>query len=107
MKNGQQVRRSDQAGTFLLFPHRLYTHRSRIWGKGGGGGVTLFLGERTCSLGYWLGKKLSRRNRIERVARYLSTRSKAICFQLGGSTTEARCSQLCYYFPTEAKTLYQ
>lgn len=42
MKNGQQVRRSDQAGTFLLFPHRLYTHRSRIWGKGGGGGSLCF-----------------------------------------------------------------
>jgi hypothetical protein len=29
--------------------------------------------------GYWLGKKFSRRNRTEWVARYLSTRSIAIC----------------------------
>jgi hypothetical protein len=29
--------------------------------------------------GYWLGKKFSRRNRTEWAARYLSTRSIAIC----------------------------
>jgi hypothetical protein len=29
--------------------------------------------------GYWLGKKFSRRNRTEWFARYLSTRSIAIC----------------------------
>jgi hypothetical protein len=29
--------------------------------------------------GYWLGKKFSRRNRTEWVARYLSTRSVVIC----------------------------
>jgi hypothetical protein len=33
--------------------------------------------------GYWLGKKFSRKNRTEWVAMYLSTRSIAICFQLG------------------------
>jgi hypothetical protein len=30
--------------------------------------------------GYWLGKKLSRRNRTEWVARYLFTRFIATCF---------------------------
>jgi hypothetical protein len=30
-------------------------------------------------VGYWVAKKFNRRNRIGRVARYLSTRSIAIC----------------------------
>jgi hypothetical protein len=70
----------DQAVKFLLFPGRFYAHRSRIWG-GGWRRIALFLGEHTCSqkAGYWLGKKFSRRNRTEWVARYLSARSITIC----------------------------
>jgi hypothetical protein len=49
--------------------------------------------------GYWLGKKFSRRNRTERVARHLSTRSIAIFFLTGGSTFPQR-SQL---FPQKSQ----
>ena len=69
MKNEQQVKKPDQAGKFLFFSHRLYIHRSRIWGKGG---VMFdrFVSGRT---GYWLVKKFSRKKKTEWVARYLST----------------------------------
>ena len=66
--------------TNFVFPRQvLYPNRSRIWG-GEWHRFTLYLVERTCSQSrIWLGKKFSRRNRTEWVARYLSTRSIAIC----------------------------
>ena len=90
-KNGQQVRRSDQADKFLFFPHRLYTHRSK---KGDGGGllrlwaIHLFPGT-----GYWLGKQFSRKIRTEWVIRHLSTRFIAICSLLTSGSMSI-CTQL-------------
>jgi hypothetical protein len=51
-----------------------YGVREVVGGHFVSGGMHLFP-----KAGYWLGKKFSRRNRIEWVARYLSIRSIAIC----------------------------
>lgn len=98
-ENGEQeTQRTDsksgglvKADKFLLFPHKLYTHRSRIWGQWSRfvSGECLF--SRT---GYWLGENLSRKSRTKWVARHLFSRSISLCYQLG------------LYFSTEAKTLY-
>jgi hypothetical protein len=71
IKSEQQVRKSDQADKFLLFLHRLYTHRRRIWGEGGGVGLLCLWGMHLFSrTGYWVGKIFNRKNRTEWVARH-------------------------------------
>ena len=75
----QTVSITDQAGKFYFFQAGFIPMEAG-YGEGDdqkcfvSGGMHLFP-----KAGYWLGKKFSRRNRTEWVARYLSTRSIAIC----------------------------
>ena len=90
---GQETRRKDiESGDLIKLTNFYYSHTGYILIEAGYG--VLGVGGRAGSLylwephlfsrpGYWLGKKFSRKNRTEWVARYLSTRSIAICSQLG------------------------
>jgi hypothetical protein len=66
--------------TNFIFPRQVLYPEKQGMGSGMtqncfvSGGMHLFP-----KVGYWLGKKFSRRNRTECVDRYLSTRSIAIC----------------------------
>lgn len=58
----------------VLYPYKQEMVSGMTHNHFGSGGTHLFL-----KAGYWLDKKFSRGNRTEWVARYMSTRSIAIC----------------------------
>jgi hypothetical protein len=88
---GQETRRTDSKSGGLVKLTNFYCSHTGYILTEAGYGIREVEGSRFVSggmhlfpkAGYWLGKKFSRKNRTEWVARYLSTRSITICSQLG------------------------